>query len=234
MDPFPWLVDRRSQELGDSPLSHHGCDQGPIVFLATSSLEQPCPLCGKPVYLVDACRLPERVDEEQGATGIASYVLTLLEQIVLVHVIRVIWEMKPSLFREVLFIKDGQLACFGQTAPLSKPLKEMAAFLVDQPNPADPSTRLCLLNLGGLETSGPFVEHAIIIDEHLRPGTVLPMANDYIYHYAVPGDPNSADPYGFNTNGGARSSSRRRRATCTLRAYQRLMGSSRRRSTAIS
>jgi hypothetical protein len=183
---------------------NYDCGQERIVVTPSSTDSIPCPGCGKSVYLVDACRLHERIDEEQGASGISSYVLTLLEQIVLVHVIRQIWEMKPSLLREVLFIKDGPLACFGQTAPLSTPLREMAAFLGDQPNPGDPSTRLCLLNLAGLEKSGAFVEHAVMIDEFLRPGTVLPMTNDYVYRYIVPGDPSSADPYGFNTYWGSK------------------------------
>lgn len=204
-----WILFRGWQTGGDKQWSvprcpNYDCDERDVVFQPRSGFEQPCPSCGKAVYLVDACRLHERVDEEQGATGITSYVLTLLEQIVLVHVIRAIWEMKPSLLREVLFIKDGPLACFGQTAPLSKPLREMAAFLGDQPNPADSSSRLCFLNLAGLEKSGPFVEHAILVDDHLRPGSVLPMTNDYIYRYVVPGNPASSDPYGFNTYWGSK------------------------------
>lgn len=192
----------KSWELPRCP--NHGCDCGPIRLTPASADEQKCEACGKPIYLVDACRLHERIDEEQGAAGISSYVLTLLEQVVLVHVIRAIWEMKPALLREVLFIKDGPLACFGQTAPISKPLREMAAFLGSQPDPHDSSRRVSLLNIAGLEKSGPFVEHAVHVDEHLRPGTVLPLSNEYIYKYIVPGDPNSADPYGFNTYWGAK------------------------------
>lgn len=183
---------------------NYGCTRDVVRLTPETPDEHPCEACGKPIYLVDACRLHERVDEEQGAGGISSYVLTLLEQVVLVHVIRAIWEMKPSLLREVFFIKDGPLACFGQTAPLSKPLREMAAFLGNQPDPNDPSQRLSYLNVAGLEKSGPFVEHAVNIDQHLRPGTVLALSNEYIYKYIVPGNPESADPYGVNTYWGGK------------------------------
>ena len=75
------------------------------------------------MFLVDALRLHERIDEEQGAGGIAAYVMTTLEQLVLVHVIKALFDTKPSVLDQILFIKDGPLAFFGQTAPLSKPIQ---------------------------------------------------------------------------------------------------------------
>jgi hypothetical protein len=108
------------------------------------------------------------------------------------------------LLREILFIKDGPLACFGQIAPLSKPLREMTAFLGSQPDPANASARVSLLNLAGLEKSGAFVEHAAQIDEIFRAGSVLALTNEYVYRYVVPGDPDSEDPYGFNTYWGSK------------------------------
>lgn len=204
-----WILFRGWSKDGDKfwELPHcpnHGCARERIRMTPASPDEGPCDTCRRPIYLVDAFRLHERVDEDQGASGISSYVLTLLEQVVMVHVIRAIWEMKPAVLREVLFIKDGPLACFGQTAPISYPLREMTAFLGDRPDPSSATRRVSYLNLAGLEKSGPFVEHAIHIDEHLRRGSVLPLSNEYIYKYIIPGDPNSADPYGGNTYWGAK------------------------------
>jgi hypothetical protein len=204
-----WILFRGWDTGGDKrwivpQCPNYGCEQRDIELSELSKDEEKCPTCAKPVYFIDAFRLHERIDEEQGASGVSSYTLTVLEQIVLVHVIRQIWAMKPALLREVLFIKDGPLACFGQTAPLSKPLREMAAFLGNQPDPSDGSRRMSLLNLAGLEKSGAFVEHAIQIDDRLRPGTVLPLSNEYIYRYIIPGDPNSSDPYGGNTYWGGK------------------------------
>ncbi len=178
-----------------------GCTRTYIVLSNDSPDEQACTTCGAPIYLVDALRLHERIDEEQGAGGITSYVMTMLEQIVLVHLIKTLWELKPSLLREVLFIKDGPLAFFGQTAPLSKPMRELAEFLGVQENqPSEPP----LLNAAGLEKSGPFVEHAMLIEGQMRPGSVLLLSNEYIYKYIVPGDPKGPDAYGSNTYWGGK------------------------------
>lgn len=183
---------------------HSGCSGPPLQLTMGTPDEFPCPSCGEPILLIDVFRLHERIDEEQGASGISSYVLTLLEHIALVHVIHGIWKMKPAFLREILFIKDGPLAFFGQTAPLSKPFRELATYLASRPDPSNPNATLALLNVVGLEKSGPFVEHAIHLDQQLRLGTVLPLTNDYIYRYVVPGDPSSPDPYGKNTYWGGK------------------------------
>lgn len=181
-----------------------GCSATGIAMTPNTPDEFPCPECAKPIFLIDVFRLHERIDEELGASGISSYVLALLEQIVLAHVIRAVWQMKPAFLREILFIKDGPLAFFGQTAPLSKPFREMASFLGEQPDPANNAGKIALLNVVGMEKSGAFVEHAIQMDEHLRNGSVLPLTNEYIYKYVVPGDPKSPDPYGKNTYWGSK------------------------------
>jgi hypothetical protein len=145
------------------------------------------------------------VDEEQGASGILGYVMTSLEQLVLVHLVKALWDAKPALLREVLFIKDGPLAFFGQTSPLARPMRELAAFLNSQPMPGgEPGEALPLLNVVGLEKSGAFVEHAVQIEDRLEPETALILTNDYIYKYVVPGDPTSTDPYGKNTYWGGK------------------------------
>lgn len=150
-------------------------------------------------------RLHERIDEEQGASGIASYVMTTLEQIVLVHVIKALYETKPAMLSEVLFIKDGPLAFFGQTAPLCKPMRDLATFLGTQPDSRrEAGKTTSLLNVVGLEKSGPFVEHAVQIADRLDPESILLLSNEYIYRYVVPGDPASADPYGNNTYWGGK------------------------------
>lgn len=178
-----------------------GCARTNIVLSNNSPDEQACTSCGAPIYLVDALRLHERIDEEQGASGITSYVMTMLEQIVLVHLIKALWDLKPELLREVLFIKDGPLAFFGQTAPLSKPMRELAEFLGIQERQPNDSP---LLNAVGLEKSGPFVEHAMLIEGRMQPGSVLLLSNEYIYKYIVPGDPSGPDPYGGNTYWGGK------------------------------
>jgi hypothetical protein len=82
-------------------------------------------------------------------------------------------------------------------------MRELATFLGSRPGGAG-GQLASLLNVVGLEKSGPFVEHAIQIEDRLRPGSVLLLPNDYIYRYIIPGDPNGADPYGKNTYWGGK------------------------------
>ena len=191
-----------SWEIPQCP--NYNCTYGPIKIDSATANRATCGACGGPVFLADALRLHERIDEEQGAGGIASYVMTTLEQIVLVHVIKALLETKPDILREVLFIKDGPLAFFGMTSPLSKPMRNLASFLGTRPDPSRPGETMSLLNTVGLEKSGAFVEHAVQIADRMKPETVLILSNEYIYRYVIPGDPNNADPYGNNTYWGGK------------------------------
>jgi hypothetical protein len=148
-----------------------------------------CDSCGGEVYLTDVFRLHEAVDDELGAGGILGYVTTTLEQIILVHLIRLILKTKPAMLGQILFIKDGPLAFFGQTATMHRPMRELVKHLLDHND----------LYLAGLEKSGSFVEHADEIIGKLDPGTVLILDNDYIYRYVLPGKADPANPYGRTT-----------------------------------
>ncbi len=148
-----------------------------------------CPHCKHRIWLTDVFRLQEAVDDELGAGGILGYVVTSLEQLLLVHVIRLMMKTKMSILREVLFIKDGPLAFFGQTANLHKPMRHLMRYLMDKQS----------LNLVGLEKSGPFVDHAGEIAGRLKPGQVLLLDNEYIYKYIIPGHADPNNPYGVTT-----------------------------------
>ncbi len=155
----------------------------------TSSHTFSCDTCSGEIYLTDVFRLHEAVDDELGAGGILGYVTTTIEQIILVHLLRLILKTKPALLGQILFIKDGPLAFFGQTANMHRPMRELVKYLLDQDG----------LYLAGLEKSGSFVEHADEITGKLDPGTVLILDNDYIYRYVLPGKADPANPYGRTT-----------------------------------
>lgn len=210
LDAFRWLIFRGWEpgpgltwELPTCP--NPGCARERIPLTRASPGADVCSDCGGPIYVIDALRLHERVDEEQGAGGILGYVMTTLEQMVIVHAVKALWESRRDVLREVIFIKDGPLAFFGQTAPLSRPMRELASFLLDQPDPTGPSgARASFFNVVGLEKSGAFVEHAMQVEAEIEPGCALVFDNDYIYRYVIPGDPSSADPYGQNTYWGSK------------------------------
>lgn len=194
METLKWLVfeefDARVDKwiLARCPL----CAE-PSVELQKKSMAKDftfkCPSCKGDIYLTDVFRLHEAIDDELGAGGIVGYVGTTLEQIILAHLVRTILITKPGLLEEVLFIKDGPLAFFGQTANMHKPFRALTRFLFTHHN--------CYL--AGLEKSGAFVEHAHEISPLLEPGTALLLNDDYIYKYIIPGKADASSPYGVTT-----------------------------------
>jgi hypothetical protein len=192
--------DSREEILAHCP--NADCDAEDLRFHYDSPTVFHCPSCSRPVYLTDVFRLHERIDEEQGAGGILTYVITLLEQIVLVHMIRTIWQLKRTLLREILFLKDGPLGFFGLVAPLHKPMRDLTNFLL-YPPPSDLDGHRPYLYLAGIEKSGAFVDHAAAIERYILPGSIMVPDNDYIYRYIVPGDP-ATGVYGHNTYYGSK------------------------------
>jgi hypothetical protein len=148
-----------------------------------------CSQCHNEIYLIDVLRLHEAIDDEIGASGILGYVTTAIEQIILVFIVKLLLDTRPRALREVLFIKDGPLAFFGQTANLHKPMRQLVNYLFDTHN----------FFAAGLEKSGVFVEHADEIADKLDPNSVLIFSNEYIYKYILPGQADPANPYGRTT-----------------------------------
>ena len=168
------------------------CGASDIVLTAKplSDLDRfACPHCRGDIYLTDTFRLHEVIDDELGASGVLGYVTTAIEQLILCFVIHLLLDKRPQALAEVLFIKDGPLAYFGQTANLFKPMRQLVTFLFERHN----------LYLSGLEKSGPFVEHADEIAQRIEPGHYLILDNDYIYRYILPGQADPANPYGRST-----------------------------------
>ncbi|MCL5102962.1 MAG: DNA double-strand break repair nuclease NurA [Armatimonadetes bacterium] len=174
--------------MGSCPV----CNEASVPLrraLMTQDYSFSCEKCGNLVYLTDVFRLHEAIDDELGAGGILGYVATTVEQILIVHLLRLLARTKPTLLGQVLFVKDGPLAYFGQTANMHKPMRELVSYLFDHYD----------LFLVGLEKSGAFVEHADEIAERLEPGTILVLDNAYIYRYILPGKPDLDSAYGRTT-----------------------------------
>ena len=195
-----WFLFRRWQRNPDDDhvevVDHcpSGCGHGATSFSFADQTEKSCSGCGQSVYLTDVFRLHERIDEELGAGGIVAYVMTMLEQLVLVHLFHNIMErLRPSLMRNILFIKDGPLAFFGLVAPLYRPMRELVEHLLREPEGHTGPT----LRLAGLEKSGSFVEHAAAIQDRMEPGSYFVVGDEYIRRHIVPGD--AGVVYGQNT-----------------------------------
>jgi hypothetical protein len=197
LSSLKWFLFRRWKRQPDENIRvelercPYGCGHRSISFSYADAALKPCPGCGEPVFLTDSFRLHERIDEETGGSGIVAYVMTMLEQLVLVHLIRNIIAMKPALLRHILFIKDGPLAFFGLVAPLYRPMRELMGYLLSEHD--GPTIRIA-----GLEKSGAFVEHAAAIQDRMHPGSIFIVGDAYIRKYIVPGG-ETGTSYGQNT-----------------------------------
>jgi hypothetical protein len=174
--------------LASCPLCHTS-DVGLERSMFRSQFTCSCPACGGELFITDVLRLHEAIDEELGSGGILGYLLTTTEQIVLVHFIKALLQIKPSTLSQVMFIKDGPLAFFGQTANLHRPMRSLVRFLFKEHN----------LFLAGLEKSGSFVEHAQAIASMMQASQMLLLDNEYIYKYIIPGKADPTNPYGRTT-----------------------------------
>jgi len=175
-----------------SSCPYDDCDLGNIK-LKSSDMSQAydwtCSGCKKTIYITDVFRLHEVIDNEQGGMGVLGYMVTLVEHIFLIHLIKIMVQTNPKLLKKVLFVKDGPLAFFGQTANMQKPMKRLINFLFDNHD----------LYLVGLEKSGTFSEHAYQIENKLKPGELLIPSNQYVYDYIMPGIADDSRPYGSST-----------------------------------
>lgn len=144
-----------------------------------------CNETGKEIYLSDIFRLHELINEEGGAAGIVSYVVGLIEHLVLLHIIRNLIRKNPKALEQVLFIIDRPTGWFGVTARMHSLMLELNEWLFDKYN----------FFMAGLEKSGAFVEHAGTLQQSMPNGTILLLNDKYIYSYISPGQENLNRPY---------------------------------------
>lgn len=191
MDALKWLIFEEYSSSDNSKIWHLAtcphCSVGVDIQRKNvqSDYTLTCPHCGGKIYLTDVLRLHEVIDNELGAGGILGYLTTVVEQIIIVYLIKQMLNIRPSLLSQTLFVKDGPLAFFGQTANLHKPMRKLMTFLNQHHS----------IYLVGLEKSGSFVEHAVQASKKMLPKQMLLLGNSYIYKYIIPGNGRDSEPY---------------------------------------
>lgn len=135
-------------------------------------------LCKREILITDVFRLFEKVDNETGSEGINTYLKSLVESFFIVHTIKSLLEIEQNLVNRFLFVKDGPLSFGGETANMHRPMQNLINYL----NKAN------RINLVGVETSGPFVDHAKQIQNKLKSGQILLLSNEHIYSYIQVGN----------------------------------------------
>lgn len=191
MDALKWLIfeeyvahdNSNTWHLASCPYCNVGVDIQRKDVRSDYTLT--CPYCGEKIYLTDILRLHEVIDNELGARGILGYLATTVEQIIIVYLIKQMLTIRPNLLTQTLFVKDGPLAFFGQTANLHKPMRKLMTYLNEK----------YAIYLVGLEKSGSFVEHAVQVSKKMLPKQMLLLGNSYIYKYIIPGNGKDDEPY---------------------------------------
>jgi hypothetical protein len=150
------------------------------------------PKCKKEIYITDVFRLFERVDDEVGAEGIVAHLKNVIETFFIIHAIKRILERKKGSINRFLIVKDGPLSFGGDTGNMVQPMQAMLRFL----------TKTYNINLVGVESSGPFVDHAKQISEKIPAGHAFLLNNKHIYTYILVGDPEAQDYGASNYYGG--------------------------------
>lgn len=135
-----------------------------------------CPKCHEDIFLTDIFRIFEAIDNELGAGGVLGYILSAVENLLLVQMIKMLISIKSGFLNECLIVKDGPLSFVGQTANMYKPMRHLLNHLRINNN----------INIIGIEKSGAFVDHAKEIADKIKPGQVFLMDNDHIYKYIMP------------------------------------------------
>ena len=195
MDALKWLIFEEYSSSDNSKIWHLAtcphCSVG--VDIQRKNVQNDytitCPHCGDKIYLTDLLRLHEVIDNELGAGGILGYLTTAVEQIIIVYLIKQMLNIRPGLLSQTLFVKDGPLAFFGQTANLHKPMRKLMTFLNQNHS----------IYLVGLEKSGSFVEHAVQVSKKMLPKQLLLLGNSYIYKYIIPGNGRDSEPYAISS-----------------------------------
>lgn len=193
IETLKWLIfeefediPRYSWKLASCP----HCDMTIELFKSNmSDYTFKCDKCGGLVYITDVFRFHEKVEEDLGAGGVLGYLIRLLEQMLLIHIIRIILDVDPDLMDKTLFIQDGPLAFFGTTANLHTPMQKLVNYLLNNFN----------LYLVGLEKNGEFAEHADEINSKLKNGNILILTTDYIYSYIKFGREKKDEAFGTST-----------------------------------
>lgn len=191
METLSWLV---YEEYSRAPLDKYVLSSNPNLDAAAGSVvlkkedmsaDYTFECDGEIIYLTDIFRLHEVIDEDFGAAGILGYISRLVEQLILIHYLRIVYVNQPHALDSFIFIANGPLSFSGQTANMHKVVRNLCNFLQGK----------IALNLVGIEKTGPFVDHALEIctregsEFFLDSGSYLILSNEYIYRHVIPGDP---------------------------------------------
>lgn len=174
------------------PVSEEKCGYDKKIKIDSSG--GACPKCGSDVYPTDTLRTHEKVNENHNNEGALNFLMIAIEHISMVAAMRYMQEENPENLEKSAFVVDGNLAIFGVTSWLHRPILEEIK-----------SIRHKQLEMGykpplvvGTAKSGTFYDHAQMIKSRLDGGDILEVSEDYINTHIMP-NRSSETEHGSNT-----------------------------------
>lgn len=174
-----------------------GCEQRNIEVRDVVEV-QTCPGCHRPVYPTDCLRVWEGVEDYQPNGEALGRLMMIVEQLMPIHYIRWILRHSPQALSRTAFFVDGPLAIFGNGAWLHGPILRFLRDVDDRLT----GLRLPRVVLVGVQKTGILVDYMNVVTEHIPPGRLLLVDDEFRYRYVTGADSRQARIFGSETHYG--------------------------------
>ena len=174
------------------------CEAEQVKVIDTAG-DQFCPHCNKPVYPSDCLRIWEEVTDAISNQTALTRFMNVLEHIFAMHYIRIIRDVNPQSYVDVLnnicFFIDGPLAVFGNSAWIHLSIMK---FLHETNTEMAKHGKHPIMVLG-LQKSGVLYDYMQIIGKSLKNNSLYCLEDDFRYKYVVFDKAPSTSTFGSET-----------------------------------
>lgn len=196
-----YRTDNLSTKEETNTLILHKCPNCGVEKILIKDIveEQFCPHCNKIVYASDCLRIWEEVTDAISNQSALTRFMNVIEHIFAIHYIRVIQDMNPKSYVDILsnlcFFIDGPLAIFGNSAWIHSSIMK---FLHDINTEMGKHGKGPLMILG-LQKSGLVYEYMQLINKSLKNNRIYCLEDDFRYKYIAFDKTPSSSTFGSET-----------------------------------
>ncbi|MBB3804272.1 hypothetical protein FHR51_000383 [Xanthomonas arboricola] len=185
----------RDLEVGPIGLNKcPSCQQAITVTFDSIEDKLPCPKCQASIYVSDSLRLHEGISDFGDNSSAMTRMMNAVEHLMLATFIKQVQLENSHQLADLSFVMDGPLAIFGEPAKLSQRLQR----LVHEVNSDLLKRNLRPMLVLGLQKTGGLMDHAKLIEAHIKPGSLRVVDDTYRNDY-VTGADSPADNFGNET-----------------------------------
>lgn len=165
------------------------CRSSGVVTFSGEKMVQICEACKSEIYVTDVLRLHEGISDFGDNSSAMTRMMNAVEHLMLAAFILQVRRSDLTRLAELAFVMDGPLAIFGEPAKLSQRLQR----LIHKVNSELSDRGLPQMLVLGLQKTGGLMDHARLIERHLRPGTIRIVDDAYRNDYITGGDSPAAN-----------------------------------------